>query len=203
MFSPQRMSQTTLKPLVLASTSPYRAEQLARLGLAFTPVNPATDETPQPLETAAELVERLSIAKARSVANAHPGALIIGSDQVAERDGTVLGKPGTRDAAIDQLTRSSGRSVAFHTGVCVLDAASGEFQVDRVLTLVRFRSLSDVQIQQYLDRESALDCAGSFKSEGLGISLFQSVYSDDPSALMGIPLISLVTLLEAAGAPVL
>lgn len=186
-------------PLVLASTSPYRRELLARLGLPFTAVAPRVDETRQPAETPTALVSRLALAKAQAVAVAHPDALIIGSDQVAVLDDLVLGKPGNRATAVGQLERAAGRCVLFQTGLCLLDARSGQVQTVVEPFRVHFRPLTRPQIDAYLDREQPFDCAGSFKSEGLGIALFARLEGDDPNALIGLPLIRLIALLEAAG----
>ncbi len=186
-------------PLVLASTSPYRRELLARLGLPFTAVAPRVDETRQPAETPTALVSRLALAKAQAVAVAHPDALIIGSDQVAVLDDLVLGKPGNRATAVAQLERAAGRCVLFQTGLCLLDARSGQVQTVVEPFRVHFRPLTRPQIDAYLDREQPFDCAGSFKSEGLGIALFARLEGDDPNALIGLPLIRLIALLEAAG----
>lgn len=185
--------------LVLASTSPFRRELLERLGLAFTTASPEVDESSSPGEDPEHLVLRLAEAKARAVAGAHPGALIIGSDQVACIDGRVLGKPGSRERAIAQLTQASGRRVTFYTGLCLLDAASAQAQSECVPFHVHFRDLSRGQIEAYVDREQPYGCAGSFKSEGLGIALFERLEGGDPSALIGLPLIRLVRMLEAAG----
>ncbi|MBK1695263.1 septum formation inhibitor Maf [Chromatium weissei] len=185
--------------LILASTSPYRRALLARLGLAFTAVAPQVDETRQPNETAIALVLRLAEAKARAVAANFPTALIIGSDQVAVRDDVVLGKPHHREAAIAQLEAASGRCVLFHTGLCLFNAATGEARTLQEPFRVHFRTLTRQHIERYLDREQPYDCAGSFKSEGLGITLFARLEGDDANALIGLPLIRLTALLEAAG----
>ena len=192
-------SHTPSRPLVLASTSPFRRALLERLGLEFETASPEVDETPRPGERPQDLVTRLAQAKARAGARAFPGALIIGSDQVACIDGEVLGKPGVRDRAIAQLERASGRQVTFYTGLCLLDADTNRAQVECVPFRVHFRPLTRSQIEGYLDREQPFNCAGSFKSEGLGIALFQRLEGDDPSALVGLPLIRLVAMLEAMG----
>ncbi|KFN50421.1 Maf family protein [Arenimonas composti] len=184
--------------LVLASTSPYRRELLARLGLAFTAAAPRVDETPRPGESAAALVRRLAAAKAAAVAGQQPGACVIGSDQAALRDGVVLGKAGSREGAIAQLTAASGREVAFHTAWCVL-AADGRRREGVDITRVRFRALAADEIARYVDAERPWDCAGSFKCEGLGISLFEAIESQDPTALIGLPLIAVAAALRAAG----
>jgi 7-methyl-GTP pyrophosphatase len=185
--------------LVLASTSPFRRALLDRLGLPFIIAAPEVDETRRPDEPPQVLVLRLAESKARAVAPGHPGALIIGSDQVACIDGQVLGKPGGRDSAIAQLQRVSGKSVVFHTGLCLLNSATGRTQTLVEPFQVHFRLLTLERINGYLDREQPYNCAGSFKSEGLGIALFERLEGDDPSALIGLPLIRLVTLLESEG----
>ncbi|NLW97416.1 Maf family protein [Luteimonas wenzhouensis] len=187
-----------MPPLVLASTSRYRAQLLARLGLPFESVRPEVDERPLPGEPPATLALRLAAAKAGAVAAARPDALVLGSDQVASCDGRILGKPGNRDAAIAQLQRMSGREAVFLTAVAL--ARAGE-PVEQALdtTTVRVRHLSADEIVRYVDAESPLDCAGSFKSEGLGITLFESIESRDPTALVGLPLIATVRLLRARG----
>ena len=191
------------KQLVLASTSPYRRELLGRLGLPFVVANPDTDETALPGETPTAMALRLSEAKARAVAKQHPGALIIGSDQVAEMDGRIFGKPGTHDKAVEQLRTLSGKTVNFFTGLCVLDAATGKAELCGVPTLVGFRKLDDTEIENYLRREPAYNCAGSAKSEGLGIALLTRINGDDPNALVGLPLIALCELLRKHGLNVL
>lgn len=184
--------------LVLASSSPYRRDLLARLRLPFETALPEVDETPLPAEEPAALARRLAEAKARAVAaNAAP-AWAIGSDQVADLDGTPLGKPGGRDAALAQLHAMSGRTVAFHTAVCLARVGSPALQALDT-TLVRFRALADAEIARYLDAEQPLDCAGSFKSEGLGIGLFEAIESSDPTGLIGLPLIATARLLREAG----
>jgi len=185
--------------LVLASTSPYRRELLGRLGLPFTTARPEVDESPLAGEDPEVLVRRLAEAKARAVAPVHPDALVIGSDQVAVLDGNVVGKPGAPDAAADQLRRASGRAVRFLTGLCLLDTARDVAEVVVEPFTVHFRALDDGQIARYIERERPFDCAGSFKSEGLGIALFERLEGDDPSALVGLPLIRLVSLLGRAG----
>jgi len=189
--------------LVLASTSPFRRELLQRLGLPFVAVAPRVDETRRPGEPPEALVERLAESKARAVAADFPQALIIGSDQVACVAGEILGKPGNRERALAQLTRAAGQAVVFHTGLCLLNSATGRAQVVREPFQVHFRSLTPAQIAGYVDREEPFQCAGSFKSEGLGIALFERLEGEDPSALVGLPLIRLVALLEAEGVDVL
>ncbi len=187
------------QPLVLASTSPFRRALLDRLGLPFTHSAPAVDETRRPDEPPQVLVLRLAEAKANAVAVQFPEALIIGSDQVACIDDQVLGKPGNRAGAIAQLERASGRSVTFQTGLCLLNAITGRTQTLVEPFRVHFRPLSRHRIETYLDREQPYDCAGSFKSEGLGIALFERLEGEDPTALIGLPLIRLITLLESEG----
>lgn len=191
------------RTLVLASTSRYRRALLERLGLAFATAAPDVDETALAHEPPADTAVRLAEAKARSVAPAWPAALIIGSDQVADADGEVVGKPGHRAAAQRQLARLSGRSVVFHTGLALLDAATGVCRTARVDVRSQFRALTAAEIDAYLDREQPWDCAGSVKSEALGIALFESIASDDPTALIGLPLIRLTSMLRAAGVCVL
>lgn len=183
--------------LVLASTSAYRRMLLERLRLPFAIARPETDETPLPSETPTATAERLAIAKARAVAHAHPEALIIGSDQVAHLGDEVFGKPGTEARAIAQLQRMRGRTVAFHTALAVLNTRSGRIQCEAVPTLVRFRDLGDEEIRRYVEKERPLDCAGSAKVEGLGISLLDALSGDDPTALIGLPLIALSRMLRA------
>lgn len=190
---------STPPPLVLASTSPYRRALLERLRLPFITAAPEVDERPLPDERPEALVERLARAKAQAVATRHPDALIIGSDQVACLDGEILGKPGNRAATIAQLERASGRALTFYTGVCLLHAPSGESKAFVEPFRVHFRSLTRSQIEGYVDREQPFDCAGGFKSEGLGIALFSRLEGDDPNALIGLPLIRLVPLLESFG----
>lgn len=188
-----------MRPLVLASSSPYRRELLQRLQLPFTCCNPNIDERPLADETPEVLVQRLAVAKARALRAQFLQHLIIGSDQVAVLDGQILGKPSTAAAAIAQLTAASGRSVTFYTGLCLLDSASGTIQVDCVPFTVHFRTLSPAQISRYIEREQPLDCAGSFKSEGLGISLFRATEGEDATSLIGLPLIRLCDMLSQAG----
>ncbi|MGB5831521.1 MAG: nucleoside triphosphate pyrophosphatase [Thiohalocapsa sp.] len=189
--------------LVLASTSPFRRELLARLGLDFETASPNIDERRLPGETAQSLVLRLAEAKARAVASSYPNALIIGSDQVASIGGAMLGKPGTRECAIAQLSQASGRTAQICTGLCLFDTASGRIQVCCEPYKVRFRILSATQIEAYVDREQPFNCAGSFKSEGLGIALFERLEGSDPNALIGLPLIRLIDMLATAGVDVL
>lgn len=189
--------------LVLASTSPYRRELLARLGLAFEVANPQTDESPLPEESPPAMALRLSEAKARAVAAEYPNALVIGSDQVAELNGRIFGKPGSHERAVAQLKELSGRTVNFFTGICLLDTRSGQAEVRGVPTLVGFRELTDCEIENYLRREPAYNCAGSAKSEGLGIALLDRIEGTDPNALVGLPLIALCDLLRRHGVSIL
>lgn len=188
-----------LPTLVLASTSVYRRALLDRLGLTYVTAAPAIDESPLPDEPPQALVLRLAEAKARAVARQYPDALIIGSDQVACLDDHILGKPGHRTAAIAQLEQASGRVVVFQTGLCLLNAARGRARLHVEPFWVHFKRLDRRHIEGYLDRERPFDCAGSFKSEGLGIALFERLEGDDPNALVGLPLIRLIEMLEAEG----
>jgi septum formation protein len=191
------------QPLILASTSPYRRELLGRLGLPFQVANPQTDETALPGEAPEQMALRLSEAKARAVAADFPDALIIGSDQVATVDGKIYGKPGDHSRAVEQLRALSGKTVNFFTGICLYNARTGHAETRGVPTLVSFRELSDDEIENYLRREPAYNCAGSAKSEGLGIALLRSMQGDDPNALVGLPLIALCDLLRQQGVAVL
>jgi septum formation protein len=186
-------------PLILASTSRYRRELLERLRLPFTVVAPQVDETAAPGEAPAALARRLALAKAQAVAAREPQAVVIGSDQVAELDGTALGKPGTHERAREQLRSMRGRAVRFHTAVAVARRASGFEQEQLVTVTVRFRALSDEEIERYLRLEQPYDCAGSAKCETLGIVLADAIESDDPTALVGLPLIRTAAMLRAAG----
>ena len=190
---------SSARPLVLGSTSRYRRELLGRLGLAFEVEAPRVDETPQPGEAPAALARRLALAKAREVATRRPEAIVIGSDQVADLDGEPIGKPGTHERAVTQLRRMSGHTVIFHTALAVVCQASGFEQQDLAPVEVRFRDLADDEIERYLRAEQPYDCAGSAKSEGLGIALLDAIVSDDPTALVGLPLIRTARLLRAAG----
>lgn len=189
--------------LILASTSPYRRELLARLGLIFEVANPETDESPLPGEAPAALALRLAEAKAKAVAGRYPEALIIGSDQVATVDGEIYGKPGNHERAVAQLRTLSGKTVNFFTALCLFNSATGQSEVRGVPTLVTFRKLSDDEIENYLHREPAYNCAGSAKSEGLGIALLASMQGDDPNALIGLPLIALCDMLRNQSVSVL
>jgi septum formation protein len=189
----------SIPQLILASTSPYRRELLNRLHLPFKAIKPGVDETRLTDESAENMVCRLAHAKAHAVARSHPEAWVIGSDQCAVLDSAILGKPGTLARAFEQLKAASGHSVIFHTGLCLLQLSSGFERCVNVPFRVQFRQVSDLEIQHYLEREQPYDCAGSFKSEGLGITLFESMQGDDPSALVGLPLIALCALLREAG----
>ncbi len=189
--------------LVLASSSSYRQTLLRQLGLPFECASPDIDETPLPQETPLALVQRLASAKAAALAKTYPNHLIIGSDQAASLDGQILGKPMELCAARAQLTKASGRRVEFFTGLCLLDSRSETSQCLVEPFSVVFRKLSAAQIERYLLREKPFDCAGSFKVEGLGIALFERLEGRDYSALIGLPLIQLCTLLQAAGIEVI
>ena len=188
--------------VVLASTSPFRRELLARLQIPFEIAAPDTDEAALPGEAPATTAQRLAEAKARAVAQRYPDALIIGSDQVAAHGSERFGKPGTRENAIAQLRLMQGREVIFHTGLCLLNSATNRAQVCCIDTQVGFRRLTEVEIESYLNQEDALNCAGSAKSEGLGISLLSYLRGDDPNALVGLPLIALCAMLRAEGVAV-
>jgi len=191
--------------LVLASTSVYRRDLLARLGLPFRQEAPAVDEAALPTEAPAQVALRLAVAKARAVAAQNARCLVLGSDQVAECASAALGKPGGVEGARRQLRACSGRSVTFHTAVCLIDTRS-EPWLERSaadVTTVTFRDLTDTEIERYIDRERPFDCAGSFKAEGLGIALFERIDSHDPTGLIGLPLIAVCGLLREAGATLL
>lgn len=190
-------------PLVLASTSPYRAELLGRLGLPFETETPGTDETPFPDETPGALAIRLAEAKARAAAQWRPEAMVLGSDQCVDLDGTILGKPGDFESARDQLRRLSGRTAVFRTGICVLGPGGQLVGSEEVAFTVAFRKLDEAQIRSYLEREAALDCAGAIRSEGLAPALMERTEGPDATALMGLPLIRTTRLLETAGLSVL
>jgi len=193
------MTSVPSSPLILASSSRYRATLLQRLGLPFTTVAPQVDESPRPGERPAETALRLAEAKARAVAATHPDALVIGSDQIAELAGQPVGKPRDPADALEQLRSMRGRTIVFHTAVALLNARSGRCQTALVGAASTFRSLDDAALQAYLDRERPFDCAGSVKAEALGIALFTRIASDDPTALIGLPLIRLVDMLHAEG----
>ena len=185
--------------VVLASTSAYRRELLARLKLPFEAESPNVDETPKAGEAGADCAVRLSRLKAQAVANKYTNALIIGSDQVAECNGRRLDKPGDVERAIEQLSWTSGKRAVFSTAVTVLNTASGNEQTRIVPTTVSYRNLSRAEIERYLQQEAAIDCAGSAKAEGLGIALLDSIEGADPTALIGLPLIALCTMLRNEG----
>lgn len=189
--------------LILASSSPYRKELLARLRVEFRVVVPNVDETPYPNETPQDLVKRLAIAKAQVIAATNPGALVIGSDQVAVHNGHIVGKPGTHECAVAQLRAASGTTVSLYTGLALINADSGRIQSEVVPYRVVFRILTDAQIENYLHREQPYNCAGSVKAEGLGVTLLERHEGEDPAALIGLPLIRLVRMLENEGMSVL
>lgn len=193
-----------MKPqLILASSSIYRRELLERLQLSFSVVVPNVDETPLPNEKPEETALRLAQVKARKIGDLHPNALVIGCDQVATLDGLQLGKPLTHDNAVKQLTLMRGRTVLFHSALCLFNAANGNMQAEDVIYEVRFRQLTDAQIENYLRLEQPYHCAGSAKSEGLGIALMEYMRGDDPNALIGLPLISLISMLQKEGVSVI
>ena len=191
------------RPLILGSTSPYRRELLQRLRLPFEVVRPEVDETPHAGELPVALAQRLAMEKALAVARQHPQAVVIGSDQVADLDGEPLGKPGTHERAVAQLQRMRGHTVVFQTAVAVVCMESGFAEQALAQVKVQFRQLSDAAIETYLRAEEPYDCAGSAKSEGLGIALLERIDNQDPSALVGLPLIHTCQLLRAAGLPLL
>lgn len=190
-------------PLILASSSGYRRNLLARLGLAFSVQTPAVAETPRAGEAPAARAPRLAVEKALAVARLHPDAVVIGSDQVAALEGCVLHKPGDEDNAVAQLLAASGKQAEFFTAVAVARDGGRHCEVAVDCTRVRFRRLTAAALRDYVRREQPLDCAGAFKSEGLGIALFDAVHCEDPTALIGLPLIRLCSLLESAGIRVL
>lgn len=196
---PSFVSLPLPRRLVLGSTSIYRRELLQRLRLPFDVAAPDVDETPRVGEAPEALARRLGLAKARAVAALHPDAVVIGSDQVADLDGEPLGKPGDHERAVEQLRRMRGRTVVFQTAVSVVCAADAFEASDLASVRVMFRELTDDEIERYLRAEQPYDCAGSAKSEGLGISLLESIDNDDPTALIGLPLIRTCRLLRAAG----
>ena len=185
--------------LVLASTSPFRKELLQRLDIPFDTASPDIDESAQPGETPEQLVARLSEQKAKAVAEQFPDALVIGSDQVATLDDNIIGKPGNHENAVKQLKNASGRNVVFFTGLCLLNTRTGNTQIEVAPFSVTFRNLSEQKIDSYLKKEQPYNCAGSFKSEGLGIILFDKMEGDDPNSLIGLPLIHLVSMLKNEG----
>ena len=196
-------SNSTPRQLILGSTSRYRRELLARLHLPFDVVAPEVDETPRASETPREIALRLALAKAQAVSAKFPQAVVIGSDQVADFNGEPMGKPGSHERATLQLRQMRGHTVVFQTALAVTCLASGFSQIDLAPVKVTFRQLSDAEIEAYLLAETPYDCAGSAKSEGLGIALLESIDSDDPTALVGLPLIRTCRMLRAAGIRVL
>ena len=200
---PGAIAPAPIANLILGSTSRYRRELLSRLRMPFDVVAPHVDETPHPGEAPVVLARRLALAKAHAVARLHPGRIVIGSDQVADLDGEPIGKPGTHERAVDQLRRMSGRTAIFQTAVAVVRVASGGaagFEGESLAPVtVRFRKLSQAELEHYLRTEQPYDCAGSAKSEALGIALLEAIESDDPTALVGLPLIRTCELLRAAG----
>lgn len=193
----------TTRALILGSTSRYRHELLSRLGVRFEAIAPNVDETPCSGERPVDLALRLAIAKARDVAQRHPQAVVIGSDQVADLGGEPLGKPGTHERAVAQLRRMRGQTVVFQTALAVVCLATGFEQSDIAGVRVVFRDLSDDEIESYLRAEQPYDCAGSAKSEGLGIALLERIDNDDPTALIGLPLIRTCRMIRAAGVKIL
>lgn len=197
------MSEPMQRKLILGSTSPYRRELLERLRLPFEVAAPDVDESPQSGEAPKQLACRLAMAKARAVAAQFPACVVVGSDQVAELDGQALGKPGNHVRAVAQLQQMRGKTVIFQTAVAVVCLETGFAQMDLAQVKVGFRQLSDAEIDAYLRAETPYDCAGSAKSEGLGIALLDSIDSDDPTALVGLPLIRTCRMIQAAGIKVL
>ena len=185
--------------IILASGSPFRRQLLDRLHLDYSCQAPEVDETVLADEPAETYVQRLAQAKAKKIADLNPDAIVIGSDQCALLDGQILGKPGNHENALNQLRQAQGKTVVFHTGVCVLNLISGFEAVDNVTFEVEFRQLSDAQLDHYLRMEEPYQCAGSFKSEGYGITLFNALRGEDPTALIGLPLLTLIPMLEDAG----
>lgn len=192
-------AKSPISELILASTSPYRKILLQRLGLQFTSLAPQTDETAMPGESAAALTRRLARSKAHSIAQHHPAALVIGCDQVAEFAGMILGKPANRDSAVIQLMQFSGKTVQFLSALCVLRLQPEFCEEVTISTLVHFRDYSLAEAERYIDLDMPLDCAGSFKSEAGGSVLLRALESQDPTALIGLPLIALCQILRAAG----
>ncbi len=197
------MQTAISRKLILGSTSPYRRELLTRLRVPFEVCSPGVDETPLPGELPLALAVRLALAKAKAVARRFPGCVVIGSDQVADLDGLSLGKPGNHARAVQQLQEMRGKTVVFQTAVAVVCAESGFTAQDVAPVSVQFRTLTDAEIEHYLRAETPYDCAGSAKSEGLGIALLEKIESDDPTALVGLPLIRTAAMLRAAGIPLL
>ncbi len=190
------MTTMPILPLILASTSPFRKELLARLHIPFDTYAPSVDETPRPQESPNDLVQRLAESKARAAQAVYPQALIIGSDQVAVLENEIFGKPCSHSQAVHQLTAMSGQQLDFLTSLCLLNTRDNRIQSDIVPFSVKFRQLTPSQIENYLQIEQPYNCAGSFKSEGLGIALFEKMIGTDPTALIGLPLIRLTTMLE-------
>lgn len=193
----------TNQSIILASSSPYRKSLLERLGLVFSCISPDIDETPLANERPETTAFRLAQLKARKIGESHTEALIIGCDQVATLDGIQLGKPGNHETATKQLQLQRGRSVVFHSALCLYNAKTHSIQADVIPYEVAFRNLTDDQIERYLQREQPYDCAGSAKSEGLGIAIIESMRGDDPNALIGLPLIALITMLQNEGVNVI
>jgi len=189
--------------LILASTSPFRKEILEKLGIDFDTASPETDETALTNESPQQLVERLSIVKAKAIADKVNNALVIGSDQISVINGEIIGKPHTHENAVKQLQAASGKTVTFYTGLCLYNSTTQQYQSEVVPFNVVFRHLDDQLIENYLRKEEPYNCAGSFKSEALGIVLFEKLEGDDPNTLMGLPLIRLVKMLEKENFPVL
>ncbi len=192
-----------MKKLILASSSPYRRELLERLKIPFEVIAPEVDEAPRPGETPEKMVERLAIEKAQKIAGKAPGALVIGSDQVAVYDGKIVGKPHSHDKALKQLRTASGKTVTLYTGLALVNADTRRVQCEVIPYRVTFRRLDERQIESYLRQEQPYSCAGSVKSEGLGIALLERFEGDDPNALIGLPLIRLVRMLENEGIKVI
>jgi len=192
-----------VRKIVLASSSPYRRELLIRIGIEFKTASPQIDESPLPHESPRQLAGRLAQMKAQSVADLHPDTIIIGSDQVAVIGVEKVGKPGNHARAVEQLKRASGKVMEFFTGICVLNTTSGQIQQDVVPFTVQFRRLDEGTIKNYLLQEQPYNCAGSFKSEGLGIALLERMSGNDPTALIGLPLIRLIRMLEQEGVTVI
>ena len=192
-----------MPPIILASSSPYRRQLLERLQLPFTWQAPNINEQPQVNETPIELVKRLSIQKAKALSHAHHNHLIIGSDQVAVLDGKVITKPGNHTNAKKQLRAASGNTLNFFTGLCVYNSQTQSTQIEVVKCVAAFKDLSDQQIERYLQKDQPYDCAGSFKAESLGISLFEYIRTDDPNSLIGLPLIALCRMLSNEGVDIL
>lgn len=191
------------RSLILGSTSPYRRELLQRLSVPFTTAAPDIDETRLPAESPADMVRRLSLGKAKAVAATHTDALIIGSDQCAVLREEVMGKPGTHANAVSQLRKASAQTVTFLTGLCLYDSRDNSYQLDIVPFEVDFRTLTETEIENYLLKDQPYNCAGSFRSESLGVTLFERMRGDDPSALIGLPLIRLSQMLRQAGVDLL